>query len=978
MKLGAGIWLLALAGCGDQATGTGTPGGGPPALSFGTSTVVFPDAVIGHIADATRSIAVTNVSGEPVTPTFRLSGGPDFAIDSTTCDLLLPGVACDVVVHFAPQALGGRSAALVATAAGTSIATTLAGIGLPEPGLNANPPSALDYEDVEVGVSKTLQITIVNGSLVIAKPYAVALTGADAPDFTITADTCSGVANRPSETCTVDVAFAPSVASPRSAQLVVSSANLGTLMIALGGKGFRRAQLVVSPDRGMFGSVFLPGQSAISFTVTNTGTVPTPAQVQLSMSGLPNFFNLTDGCTGQTLAGGASCMFSILYAPRSAGTSETTVTVLAGSLAVVVPLSGTGEPAQLRFTPPALNFGDLFLGQTSTVQTLTLENTGSTMTGPLTARLLSINSDLAIVTDACTGVDLAPAATCTVSVQVTANTRITGSGSIQVTAMRGDHALAPLQYRGVIGATLAATPDSAALGDVQLTENPRQTFTLTNVGDLDTGTMTVTVAGTDAADVSLVENCTGRSLPSFVQCSVTASFSPSHLGAEAASVAITSPGAATLTIPIDANVLPAPQFTVSPDAVVLNPVAVGEPVALTFVVQGTGDITGPLSVQLTGPNTAEYTTTADDCTGRTLAASQACTITLALTPAATGSRSAVLVVAGSPGGYRKVPLTGIAFTQASLQISPPAITFAATGIGHVDEFGFLSIKNTGQLPTGTLTAQVVGQDPGEFLVQIDTCSGAVLAANAECEVLMNFVPTKVATSTATVIVSAVPGGTVTASLTGTGLPPPVITSPITSFDFAPQETFTAIGNYIRIDNIGGSSTGQLHATLTGPQADQFTADDFYCFDVPAGGRCDLPITFLPTQVGQASATLVVDSPISGSVTIALSGTATAGTKITVSPDVFDFGFLVAGDSSPVQSFIATNIGQRDVAKFHVFSCDNFPIVATTCGSTLGPSASCQIDVVFHPVSHIFGPCRLVFVEDNLLKGEAELRGQSTL
>jgi hypothetical protein len=979
MKLAAGIWLV-LVGCGDQLVGPRDEP--PPALAFAAPTVMFPDTVIEHLSAAT-SIAVMNVSSDPVTPTFAVTAGADFGIERSTCDLLLPGASCTVDVHFEPHVLGGRTAELVATASGTSVATALAGVALPEPGLRSSPTSVLDYEDVAVGATKTLRIVVENGSAVTGRRYSLALAGANAADFTIAADTCSGSVPLPGATCTIDVTFAPKATTPRSAQLVVSSANLGNLMIALAGQGFRPAELAVTPESGMFGSVFVFGHSmAQSFTVTNSGTVPSPT-VRIFISG-PNAqqFSLTDGCSGLMLAGGASCVFSIVYyAPASAGTSEATATVFAGSLApLAVPLTGTGEPAQLKITPSGVNFGDVFLGQTSDVKTLTVENTGSSTTGILTTTLWSINSDVAIVDDACTGVDLAPAATCTVAVNVTPTLQYRGGASVVISAPRGDTAIAPMQYRGILPATLIAAPGAAAFGDVQLTETPRQVFTVTNVGDLDTGAMAVTIAGDDAADVSLVENCTGRSLPLLFSCSLTVSFSPSHLGAETARIEITSPGA-TLTIPIDANVLPAPLFTVSPDAVVVNPVAVGEPHPLTFVVEGTGSATGPLTVQVTGPNAADYATTADNCSGTTLASGQACTITLTLTPSGTGSRTATLVVAGEPGGYRKVALTGIAFTQAALAISQPSITFAATGIGQTNEFGFLTIKNTGQLPTGTLTAQLVGQDPGEFLVFADTCTGAVLAANAECSVHTYFTPTRIATSTATLVVSGAPGGMVTASLTGTGLAPPVISSPITALEFAPQETFTIIGAPVRIDNVGGSPTDELHATLTGPQADAFTADDYHCSNIAAGSRCDVQITFHPTAVGQASATLVVESTLAGTVTVALTGTATAGTKVIASPDSYDFGFVPGGEFSPVQSFIATNIGQRDVAKFHTYvagppGCDNFSVVATTCGSTLGPSASCRVDVVFHPLTPISSSCRLVFLEDSLLKGEAELLGQS--
>jgi hypothetical protein len=965
MKLATGIGLLALIGCGDQQPGS-------PELSFAASTVVFPDTVIGHVSSV-RSIAITNVGTDPVAPTFALPSAADFEMESNTCASLLPGATCEVMVQFQPQALGARTGRLVASGAGSSVAMTVAGVALPEPGLGAT--SALDYADVAVGAMKTLRVTVQNGSPVQARPYAVALAGADAADFTIAADACSGTSNA---TCTIDVTFTPSAASPRNAQLVVSSANLGTVTVALGGNGFRPAALAVTPDTGTFGSVYLFGQSlAQSFIVTNVGTVPTPA-LSVNLSDV-RFFTITDGCTGLELPGGASCMFSIVYRALAVGTHEATVTVFAGLLdPAVVPLTGTGEPAQLQFTPSGVSFGDVFVGQSSGVKTLTVENTGTSNTGPLTARVAYINADLAMVNDACTGVDLAPGATCSVAVQVTPSYQTTNGGQLRISAPRGDTADAPLTFRGILPATLTATPGGADFGDVQLTENPRQVFSIMNIGDLDTGTMAVTVDGDDAADVTLVEDCTGRSLGFFNWCSLTASFSPSHLGTETAHIAITSP-AATLTIPITANVLPAPTFTVSPDAVVLNPVAVGEPATLAFVVQGTAATpTGPLTVQVTGPSAGDYATTADDCSGHTLAFGQACTITLTLVPAATGSRNAVFVVAGEPGGHRKVPLTAIAFTQASLTSSETAITFAATGIGQTNDFGFVTIKNTGQLATGTLTAQLLGGDPSQFGFIYDTCTGVVLAANAECSVLSQFVPTKVATSTTTLVVSGAPGGTVTTSLTGTGLPPPVISSPITAFDFAPQETFTVIGTTIRIENVGGSPTDELHATLTGPQSAEFTADDIYCFRIDPGSWCELPVYFQPTETGQASATLVVGSAFAGRVTIALTGTATPGTKVVVSPDTFDFGFIDPGGFSPVQSFVATNIGQRDVTKFHTFSCDNFTIVATTCGSTLGPGASCRDDVVFHPVSHIFGPCRLVFVEDTLLKGEAELRGQSSL
>lgn len=980
MKSRAGVVVLVLVlstvGCGDSSTETRDSGLPTTALSFAASMMVFPDTVIDRVAsNGVLSIAVTNVGSEALTPTFALTSEADFVIENTTCDSLPAGASCDVVVRFEPHTLGGHSVDLVATAVGSSATTTLVGVALPEPGFSA--VTAVDFGNVALGLAKTLRLTVRNGSSVTARPYAVALAGVDAQDFSISADACSGISNAPTDSCTVDVTFTPSTTSERTAQFVATSANLGTLMIALSGSGYRPAELAVSPGTGVFGSVFDLGESlAQSFTVTNSGTVPSP-ELQVTITGADaSDFVLTDGCSGSTLAGGTSCMFSIAFYPRRIGTHEATATVSAGSLTpTVVPLTGTGEPAQMQITPSG-DFGTVLVG-TSEAKSLTVENTGSTNTGVLTVGFGYPTSTFAIADDGCSGIDLAPGATCTLEVTTTPTVRGFKSARVEVSAMRGDKALAPLQVMGAFVATLSATPASAAFGDVQMNESPSQTLFVSNVGDLVTGTIGVAVVGDDRADVTLVDECTGRSLQWLGSCSLTVSFSPSHLGAAAAAIEITSPGA-TLTVPVTANTLPAPTFTVSPDTLVLNPVTVGQSYQRTFVIQGTGAATGPLTVAVTGSHAGDYAVTDDDCSGQLLASGQACTLTLTLTPSGTGSRSATLVIAGTPGGYRRIPLTGIAFTQATLMISQPTVLFAATGVGQTNTYGFLTIRNTGQLPTGTLTAQLVGANPTEFDVLADTCTGAVLASNATCSVHTQFVPTTIASSTASLVVSAAPGGTVSTALSGTGLPPPVISSMIASYDFPAQETFTTRATQIRIDNIGGSPTDHLHVRLTGPQADLFTADP--CSSISAGAWCSIYVAFQPTDVGQASATLVVESELAGSVTIALTATATPGVKIVASPDAYDFGFVAAGGSSAPKTFIATNVGQRGAMMFHASvpsGCDNFTVVSTTCGSTLAPNASCQADVVFHPISSSFGFCRLVFLENTLLRGEAELRGQSS-
>lgn len=479
VKVKVAPWLfatvLSLFGCGDPAS--------PPALSFEASTVVFPDSVIDRVATGgVKALSLTNSGGDAATPTLSLTNAADFTIERTTCNALAPGASCAVVVRFEPHTLGARTADLVASFAESSVAVTLVGSALTEPGLSSNPTSQLHYGDVAIGATKTLQLTLRNGSAVIARPYAVGLAGANVGDFAIVADTCSGSPKQPNATCKIDVTFTPSVTSPRSAQLVVSSANLGDLMIALDGSGFRPAELAVSPGTGAFGSVFVHDASlAHSFTVTNSGTLPSPA-LEVSISGADaSLFELTDGCSGSSLAGGGSCVFSIRYHASTIGMHTAAAMVIAPPLSLVVPLTGTGEPAQIQLTPPGWDFGNVLVGQTTATKTLTVNNIGSTNTGPLGVGIGLPSSAVEIVEDGCTGVDLAPGAICTFGVRATAVARDLNGAMVIVATTRGDSVDGVVQVEGVIAVTGNTLPAPTLTSTRRSVRLPLKTFTTRSV-----------------------------------------------------------------------------------------------------------------------------------------------------------------------------------------------------------------------------------------------------------------------------------------------------------------------------------------------------------------------------------------------------------------------------------------------------------------------------------------------------------------
>ncbi len=86
--------------------------------------------------------------------------------------------------------------------------------------------------------------------------YNVQPSGADASDFIVTADECTGETLQPAETCTLAVRFAPSAEGPRSASLTVHAANVTGLGIPLSGEGGGR---LPSGEKGSQGE---PGKQA--------------------------------------------------------------------------------------------------------------------------------------------------------------------------------------------------------------------------------------------------------------------------------------------------------------------------------------------------------------------------------------------------------------------------------------------------------------------------------------------------------------------------------------------------------------------------------------------------------------------------------------------------------------------------------------------------------------------------------------------
>jgi plastocyanin domain-containing protein len=126
-----------------------------------------------------------------------------------------------------------------------------------------------------------------------------------------------------------------------------------------------------------------------------------------------------------------------------------------------------------------------------------------------------------------------------------------------------------------------------------------------------------------------------------------------------------------------------------------------------------------------------------------------------------------------------------------------------------------------------------------------------------------------------------------------------------------------------------------------------------------GTQCGLTIRFTPQNIGRRTANLQVNALPGGFATLPLSGSATAGAQLTISPNTRSFGNRnVGSQTGPITEFTVRLSGSTQnmtgVLNVIVEGTDapNFQIVYNDCQNTTlqQTRTSCRVGVRFVPVS----------------------------
>jgi hypothetical protein len=687
-------------------SGTGTA----PAVGLSPTSVSFSNQLVGTTSTPSAVTVTNNGAASLSFTSIAVTGDFAVAATGTTCSTTTPVAAsgnCVINVTFTPTATGSRSGSLTLTdnASGSPQTVSLSGTGT-APAVSLSPTS-VTFSNQPVGTTSAASaVTVTNNGTASLSFTSIAATG----DFAVAASgtTCStSTPVAASGSCVINVTFTPTATGGRSGSLTLTDNASGSpQVVSLSGTGTAPA-VSLSTTSVSFSNQPVGTTSALSaVTVTNSGTASLNFT---SIAATGDFAVAASGTTCSTsasVAASSNCVVNLTFTPSATGSRSGSLTLTdnASGSPQTVSLSGTGTGPGVSLSPSSLSFPAQSVATSSTLQTVTLTNTGSTS---LTISGITANGDFS-QTDTC-GSSVGAGANCSISVTFEPTAAGTRTGTLSIS----DNAIGSPQT-----VALSGTGQDFSFAP------PSGSSTSATVAPGSPATYTLSVAGEGGLSGPVSFTCAGA--PSEATCTVSPN--PVTAGSSATSVTVTvtttapsisAPRSRPLSpiLPLSPGLRDLPILALALSAMVwairrrnqpgvirwhstlvllasgllltlalagcggggggggttttTDPVASVSPSSLTFGSQKQGTTSASQPVTLSNTGTAALTVTSIGTTGNfgqtnncpsSLGASNSCTINVTFSPAATGALTGTLTVTdnsnGVAGSSQSVPLTG--------------------------------------------------------------------------------------------------------------------------------------------------------------------------------------------------------------------------------------------------------------------------------------------------------------------------------
>jgi hypothetical protein len=232
--------------------------------------------------------------------------------------------------------------------------------------------------------------------------------------------------------------------------------------------------------------------------------------------------------------------------------------------------------------------------------------------------------------------------------------------------------------------------------------------------------------------------------------------------------------------------------------------------------------------------------------------------------------------------------------------------------------------------------------------------GMTLAPGANCTIAVIFTPAAGGARQTSLTVMATPGGSDSATLSGTGQTSAAIAASPTAEDFGTVVQGSNATATVTITNQGDVATSMLSTSLSGSEYAIVT--NTCNVALAAHATCSITLRFTPAGTGARPAgSLTVSGSTGGTASVPLSGTGVANGNLTITPTTLSANGQLIGTTSGVTTFTVHNTGGVFSGIITMAltgtSASEFRITNNGCLNAMLPATgSCMVDVVFSPTT----------------------------
>ena len=307
----------------------------------------------------------------------------------------------------------------------------------------------------------------------------------------------------------------------------------------------------------------------------------------------------------------------------------------------------------------------------------------------------------------------------------------------------------------------------------------------------------------------------------------------------------------------------------------ITPIVQLSTTALSFGSEALGYTSASQTVTLTNTGTAALSFSGTYLTGANIgdfskstqcAASVppggTCSFILRFTPAAAGTRTAILNLSDNAAkSPQQVTLSGTGTSGTStpiVQLSTTSLSFGSEALGYTSASQTVTLTNAGTAALSFAGTYLTGANIGDF--SKSTQCAASVPPGGTCSFILRFTPAATGTRTAILNLSdnAVKSPQqVALSGTGTsGTNTPIVQLSTTSLTFGTDAVgHTSASQTVTLTNIGTVALNFHSSYLTGANVGDFSKSTQCAASVAPGGTCTFTLTFKPTATGNRGATL---------------------------------------------------------------------------------------------------------------------------